>query len=245
MNWLLFYVVAALHAVVFVLIGIFGRSWPQRLLLWIVLPLPAVWYCWDYFAIKRQHAEMCSEVAGVRVVVQPERTDRVRLVGRKFAYDAKSILESYYPRAQVIEAVTEERDSRGAPLENYVSYVGKANPKVGSATDKFPTFEPKAVISRSSLDAPTPGVFEISEQESQIPNGTKTETRLTKDGRLYAIHTTLVHWWTGIRYPDALPTWRCPDTNKPIPVEGNGGQSQAARTYPKFAHTQLLNLIFN
>jgi hypothetical protein len=241
MNWLLFYTLAAFHPIAFVLIGVHSKNWPRRLLLWAMLPLPAIWYCWDYFETKRQHAQMCSEIAGMRILVQPERVDRVRLIGRGFAHGAAGILETYYPRANIVEAVTEQRDDKGVPLDSYVSYTAMPNPNMGSPTDKYPTKEPKALFTVTKIESLTAGVFEVSEQESNIANGIKTETCLVKDGRLYAIHTTLVHWWTGIRYPDALPTWRCPDTNRPRSPTVDAGRTNS--TYPDLALTQMLNLI--
>ena len=108
----------------------------------------------------------------------------------------------------------------------------------------YPWREPAVVITESKIEVPGSGIFELTEQTTTIEHGQRTETRLTKDGRLYAIHTTLVHWWTGIHYPDALPTWRCPDTNRPSPPKVNLDAIWPPRTVSRFAHSQLLDLIF-
>lgn len=213
MNWLLFYLLAGLHAVAFIVIGVKSTAWMMRLVLWGLLVLSPVWYCWDYFAIKHQHEQMCAAEGGLRVLIQPEKADRVRLVGDSFiALDAQAVLEKYYPRVQLVESKSGEWDSStNKKQEGYLAYTVAANPRAGQqslthAADK----EGPYIFPESKVEALDTNIYEISVHESTIPNGTSKETRLSKGGKVYAKYTKLVHWWTGIQYPDALPTWRCP-----------------------------------
>lgn len=213
MSWLLFFLLAALHPVAFIVIGVKSKSWKMRFLLWALLPLPAVVYCWDYFVIEREHEQMCAAEGGLKVLIQPEKADRLRLVGEDYrSSNAMGLLEKNFPQLQLVESMTVEQDRRGKKSQYYVAYTAEPNPRAGQqslthAADKEgPYIYPGSRV--ASLDA---NVYEISVHESKISHGRSEETRLSKDGKIYAKYTELVHWWTGIQYPDALPTWRCPD----------------------------------
>ncbi len=213
MSWLLFYLLAALFPVAFIVIGFKSKTWPARLLLWALLTLPVVWYCWDYFAIKREHERMCVAEGGLRILTQPEKADRVRLVGESYDNgDAKTLLWLFFPQLQVVQFISGERDGSRKKAQNYVAMTAEPNPRAGQqsmthAADK----EGLYVFPESKVELPDVNIYEISVHESNISHGTSKETRLSRGGRVYAKYTEFVHWWTGIQYPDALPTWRCPD----------------------------------
>ncbi len=217
MSWLLFYLLAALHPVAFIAIGIASKTWKTRLWLWALLPIPAVLYCWNYFVIKHEHEHMCAAEGGLRVVMQPEKADRIRLVGNNYDRgDAKTLISLYFPALQVVESMSVESSGNGKEVRNYVAITAAPNPRAGQqsmthAADKEgPYTFPES--RGTSWDA---SIYEIREYEASIPHGTRKETRLSKGGELFAKYTEIVHWWTGIQYPDALPTWRCPDQRRP------------------------------
>lgn len=215
MSWLLFFLLAALHPVAFIVIGVVGKTWKMRLLLWALLPLPAVWYCWDYFVIKHEHEQMCVAEGGLRVLIQPEKADRVRLVGDDYRRsNAEGLLESNFPQLQLIESMAEQV-SNGRRMSYYLAYTATPNPRENLPMDKDPWKEGKFIYSESRVEFLDPTIYEISVHESKIPHGIRKETRLSKDGKVYAKYSEFVHWWTGIQYPDALPTWRCPDQRLP------------------------------
>ncbi len=243
MSWLLFYLLAALHPVAFIVIGLASKTWRQRLVLWALLPIPAVFYCWDYFVIESEHEQMCAAEGGLKVLIQPEKVDRVRLVGDRFRHSSMDMLEAYYPRLKVVEGLqAKEVDANGRPLTYYVSYTATPNPKVGQS-EKGSRPEGKLIFSATRVEVLVPDLYEFSEQEFEIPHGTKTEMTLSKGGKVYAKHTDLVHWWTGIRYPDALPTWRCPDRSQKVPPKDEPYAPHDKWRYPPFAHTALFELI--
>jgi hypothetical protein len=245
MSWLLFYLLAALFPVAFIVIGFKSKTWRARLLLWALLALPAVWYCWDYFAIKREHEQMCAMEGALRVLIQPEKADRVRLVGDSFvALSAHAMLEVYYPKLKLVESRSGEWDSRNnRRQEGYLAYTVAPNPRVGQkslthAADK----EGPYVFPESKVESLDASIYEISEHESKISHGTRKETRLSRSGTVYAKYTELVHWWTGIQYPDALPTWRCPE-QKRSPPKDDPNAPQERWHYPPSPKKVLVELI--
>lgn len=246
MNWLLFFLLVALHPVAFVLIARADMTRTKRVLLLIALFVPGTLYCWDYFAIQYEHEELCEAEAGLKVLIQPEKVDRVRLMGDRFRKESapKAIFEKYYPQVTAVEALqTKEVGRDGRPLPYYVIYTAAPNPKAGQ-WEKGSRQEGKLIFATARVDALDPAVYEISEQEVQISHGIKTEMTLSKGGKVYAKHTTFVHWWTGIQYPDAVPTWRCPDTNKKSPPKDEPNAPYREWTYPPFAFDVLRELIF-
>lgn len=219
MSWLLFLILAALHPVVFIFIGLRSKTWGLRLVLWALLSIPAILYCWPYYQIKSEHARMCADVGGLRVLIPPEKVDRVRLVGDRYnSTDSKALLWQFFPQLQLVESNSGKRASDGKEIKDYFSYTAVVNPRAGLPMDKDSRKKPKLIFSEANVHTLDPTVFEISVHESDIPHGTIKETRLGRSGTTYAKYTELVHWWTGIHYPDALPTWRCPDQRQPDAV---------------------------
>jgi hypothetical protein len=243
MSWLLFYLLAALHPVAFLVIAWKCDTRKMRFLLWALLPLPAIWYCWDYFTIKNEHAQMCAAEGGLTVLIQPEKVDRVRLVGRSSWANPKATLEDYYPQVKVVEALTNKSDPlTGKPLDFYEAYTTLPNPKAGEWIVGSPQ-EGKFLFPSTRIEKLDPDVFELREEETQVSHRTQMVMTLNKSGKVYARHTTFVHWWTGIRYPDALPTWRCPDTNQKFPAKDQPNAPYEKWEYPPFAFAVLHDLI--
>lgn len=247
MSWLLFFLLAALHPVAFIVIGFASKTWKVRLLLWTLLPLPAIWYCWDYFVIKRLHEKMCSDEGGLRVIIQPEKADRVRLIGDRFrTLDSHATLEKYFPRIQYVESKSGELgNSRDKKRDDYFGYTAVPNPRAGLPTDIGPwSKELRLTYRESRIVSPNANMYEISVHESNIPHGTSKETRLSKDGNVYAKYSEFVHWWTGIKYPDALPTWRCPEQKRSPPINDPGAPDEKWH-YPPSSQYLLIELILN
>lgn len=244
MSWLLFYLLAALHPVAFLVIAWKCNTWKLRFILWALLPLPAIWYCWDYFAIKNEHEQMCAAEGGLKVLIQPEKVDRVRFVGDTFGeLTARATLEAYFPNAQNVESMTDVRGNDGRRLPYYESYTASANPKANPA-DKGPfQKEPKLLFEKQKVEALEPNIYEISVREVSVPSRSTKETILSKQGKVYAKHTEIVHWWAGIRYPDAVPTWRCPDINMRTPQKNDPNAPPAKWIRTPFADDTLLELI--
>jgi len=243
MSWLLFYLLAALHLVAFAVIGIKTDAWTKRLLLWAVLPIPAMIYCSDYFVIESKHKQLCSSEGGLRILSEPEKADRVRLVGDRYSVaSAHTALEKGFPGLRVVEVMTEARGSNGERLHDYVKYRALPNPKGGMPLDHAPWKEPLLLFTEQRGESLDTGMYEISEHESTIPHGTRKETRLTRNGKVYAKYSEFVHWWTGIQYPDALPTWRCPELRKTPPKDNPNAPPQEWR-YPMFGDEALIELI--
>lgn len=244
MSWLLFYLLAALHPVAFIVIGLASKTWRQRLVLWALLPIPAIFYCWNYFVIENEHERMCAAEGGLKVLIQPEKVDRVRFlgVGLRDRSAARAALDNYYPRIQIAESLAGEWDGTDGKGQPYVAYTKVPNPNAGLPMKRDPWKEPPLTFAQTTLDALDPDIYEISQRETTVPSRTIKETFLSKQGKVYAKHTELVHWWAGIRYPDSVPTWRCPEQKKSPPKDKPNAPYEKWN-YPVPADEQLIQLI--
>lgn len=243
MSWLLFYLLAALHPVAFLVIARKCNTWKLRFILWALLPLPAIWYCWDYFAIKNEHEQMCAAEGGLKVLIQPEKVDRVRLLGVELRDASRSLQSDFYPRLQAVEALAGKYDGTDGRGQPYVEYSSVPNPRAGERLPHPPWKEPKFVVSEARvIEHLDPLVYEISVREVHTPyRSTVTETLLSKQGKVYAKYSEIVHWWAGIQYPDAVPTWRCPGMrNRPPTDEPNAPKEKWDYVPPYNQLTELL-----
>ncbi len=244
MNWLAFYLLAALHPVVFVFIARADITWTRRIFLWTAMLIPGTLYCWDYFAIQKEHERMCAEESGLRVYIQPEKMDRVRIVGDAREFSPKYILEKYYSKVRIVEALTEKTAPiTGKPLQYYEAYTATPNPKAGQWV-KGSLQEEKYLFLSTRLEALDGNVYELSKREAKIPHGLRTELILSKGGKIYAQHNQISHWWAGIKYPDAVPSWLCPDTNTRSPPKEEPNANYENWDYPLFPSDVMSDLIF-
>lgn len=134
MNWLLFYLLLALHPIAYFLIVRMDYSWVKRALFLIAASAPAAFYCWDYFAIQYEHKKLCADEGGLSVFIQPENVDRVRIVGRNTGVIPREVLQSSYPKVKLVQALTENRDPKtGHLLDYYESYTASPNPRADQA----------------------------------------------------------------------------------------------------------------
>lgn len=154
---------------------------------------------------------MCKAEGGLKVFIQPEKTDRVRYVWDTAGkMDAEGTFQTYFPQARVVEAMTEERGFDGRRLNRFDTYT--AVPKTNPPISVNPNKESPYVLSIHPLEYRDPNVYEISKKTTEGKNHRREDMSLSRNGQLYARHSTFVHYWNGIRYPDAVPHWRCPDT---------------------------------
>lgn len=215
MSWLLFFLLIPIHILIFIVVGVAIKSLKLRMLLWILLISPAVIYCKDYFLIQLEHKRLCVAEGGLKVLREPEKADGVRLVGDSYDFrDARWLLSKFHPQLVTVEFMPPQQ-MRQNSSQQYLSVYAESNPRAGLAMENFPWKEEKFLFSEVPVDVLAPDLYEISEHVTRLPNGQKEETRLSQNGKEYAKYTMFEHHWGGIRFPDAVPQWRCPDPNLP------------------------------
>lgn len=206
----------------FVLAGAKAETWSQRLMWWALLSMPVVFRYWDYPIVYYQHQRACQEEGGLRVHIQPEKSDRLRLDGDSF-YEgsAKSILWKFWPRLTVVEAT---EDYHSQERTGYFTYT--VDPTSTGAAKKDWKFI-KSRVSASSTD-----LYVLTESDEN--NGKrkyKTVWRLTRNGQLYASWTSLNYVWALGLFAQPVG-WRCFSPGDP--VDGASG---------KYPHEELVKLI--
>lgn len=225
MDWLVFYLWIALHVPVVYLVYRLAHSWPTRVLLWALLPLPIAFYCKDYFVIKKEHEIACRAQGGLRVIEQPTPSDGIRLLGKESALlkqEAEYVLDGFYPSIAVVETATLKKEyrysSKSAALImsaepehfDYVRYETTPNPNAGKHLPGSYRAQPKYRMEGAVIAAPA-AMYELRRRTEEVTRGIVWIEELTKNGKVFARYSTIRYSWGGIRYPDATPTWTCPE----------------------------------
>ena len=187
-----------------------------RLLAFGLLLAPVVYKGWDYPVLYFQHQLICKEQGGLKVLIQPEKVDRLRFEGELFVdNNAKSALLFFAPKLSSVEVQTRNAPNRG----EYVSYSIDPQTLGGAKQDvKF---------IQTIAPAPNDDVYVISKKH--LSDGThrhKTEWLLSRKGKLYAK-------WTSFNY-----VWGLPLFGSPI-----GWQCFDATTSHQYPDEELIKLI--
>lgn len=100
------------------------------------------------------------------------------------------------------------------------------------------------MITSTRLEEQGTGIFELSRLRTDISNGHKTETILSKDGVIYAKHVYFVHDWDGIQYIDGGAVWRCPDSEAKTASKDDPTPQYERWVPAQLAVFALIDLIF-
>lgn len=232
MSWIIFYPLLGFYLYWMYRIAFKPLSLGQKTVLWVVTSIPVVAYCWGFFATQFDHYRACRDEAGLKVYVKPENADRVRLVGKEYISTGAEprFLHEFYPRLRYVEVPVQKRSQQPVEL---MMFTGAPNPRSGAPLRSPPWKEPPYVFSSRHSQYSDARVHEISKVTTLGVNFMKIETRLSLDGVVLAKYTYLQHGWDGIRYPDAVPTWRCPD----------GKNSNSNFADPAMAEFYLIDLL--
>lgn len=200
MIGLTLWALTALYLLLFILAGAKNDTWKERFRWWVILLIPLVFWLWDYPVIKYQHEQACKQDGGLRVLIQPEKTDLIQLDGNHYGYRyAEEFLEKHYPKLQVVEA----RETSGPGTDRYFAYsVDPSSVGAGAKNYKY---------LKTSLRQPTPGLYLLTEENGLKAtfSGFKNQTMLMRNGQLYAKWTTYQATWHGFSLIGGGTIWQC------------------------------------
>lgn len=209
MTWVLAYLLIAILIVPAYQIAFEeGITWKSRLTRWFLLALPVPLYMLmtGYFTTYYQHIEDCDTDGGLKVFIQPEKSDGLQVRAPNSSYGetmAKGILYENYPAIRFVEATGRLRDSVRNPGVFFTYSISSTN-NSKKANDW--------TYSKKPLASPSGNLYVLTRSVDRDKNRTKYEWKLTKNNQLYAKFTDFRHSWSnGIRYPDAAggESWSC------------------------------------
>jgi len=190
-----------------------GATWKSRLKgwAWLSLPVPMYLLMTGYFTTYYQHIQDCKAEGGLKVFIEPNKTDRiqVRLQNKSSGeLEAKGILYDSYPSLKTVEAVGNTVESVVEPEQFYSYSVLSTN---NSKWFNDWTFN------KTPLSVPSDDIYVLSRHREgdSKSNVLKYEWRLSRNNTLYAKITNFSHAWKGVQYPDAVPSWSCWDGYPP------------------------------
>lgn len=219
-------IIAALYIALMVWVSRKFQTWPARMAVVLVMLSPVLYWVGSYQYVHYRHEQDCAREGGLKVFIQPEKADRIRIGPEGFSgvENAEGFLKRYFPRLALVEVWDGHYDGSGT---------GKKIGLFSTALDPATTTLPKKdwTLIKSPLSEFTSGLYVLSvEHASEKKYIDKTITTLKRNGQLYATWTSLKHMWSN---NGAVPIgWHCFESGSP----------EASGRYP---HRVLIELILN
>lgn len=197
---LIFYGAMLVYFILFVVVGFIFRRWSARVFGWLILLSPLLYWMREFPVIQYRHEQFCKKDGGLRILIQPEKVDRIQLDGRYFdEHTAHSLLKELYPRLRYIEA----------PVDNVLSndqyYLYSIDEKNSDVTKKLFKF------AKQPLEKPTPRLFILTKaSEIQTDGGYRIQSSVIRTGQTFLTWTSYQYRWESPGLPGILPhEFRC------------------------------------
>lgn len=212
-------ILATLYLALLIWVGYKLKSWPVRIAVLLVMLSPFIYWVGSYQYVKYEHKAACARDGGLKVLIQPEKADRLRLDPDSFTSGgaAQDFLRMYSPGLKVVEAwdgTYRQQSITSVQTRDYFAYsIDPTATEVEKKDWKFNKFI------KVPLAEPTPGLYVLSETAKIESNLTTTTSKLVRNGQVYATWTMLHHYWT--RNPGMPIGWQCYEPSSP---EASGKQ---------------------
>lgn len=185
-------------------------SWPARIAVALLMASPALYWIGTYQYVKYEHKAACARDGGLKVLIQPEKADRIRLDPDSFSSEiyAHSFLRMYSPRLTVVEAwdgTYRQLTPTSAQTRDYFAY------SIDPATTALPKRDWKFI--KAPLAEPTLGIYVLSQTAKIESDLTTTTWKLERNGQIHVAWTMLHHYWT--RNPGMPIGWQCFEPRSP------------------------------
>ena len=213
-------ILATLYLALLIWVGYKLKSWPVRIAVLLVMLSPFIYWVGSYQYVKYEHEAACARDGGLKVLIRPEKADRIQLNAETYSEStAKYLLDHYSPQLVSVEAWDREYNGKGQKT-GYFEY------SPDPATTALPKKDRK--FNKVPLSVPTAGLYVLSETATVESNLTTTTWKLERNGQLYAKWTMLHHYWS--RNGGMPIGWQC----------FKAGSPEGAGRYPDRALTELI-----
>ncbi len=189
--------ISALYIALLVWVGRTLSGWLVRVPVLLVLLSPILYWVGTYQYVQYEHRRDCKLEGGLKVFIQPEKVDRLRLDALSGEERSEFLLRNFYPRLAVVEAWDGHYTSAGKT--GYFAYAPDP------ATITLPKKDWKFI--KTPLSQPTPGLYVLGKADQLENEIEKTTWTLSRNGQLYASWTMFYHYWS--RNGAMNIGWRC------------------------------------
>ncbi len=176
----------------------------SRIIVGLVMASPAIYMIGSYQYVKYEHKAACERDGGLRVFIQPEKADRIRLDPNSFSSGgyAEDFLRTYSPRLKVVEAW--DGEYRGMPqTRDHFSY--SIDPAISALEKKDWKFNK---FNKVQLAEPTADLYVLSKTYKSEDDVAIQTWELERNRQLYAKWTMFQHYWIKI-LGARLVSWQC------------------------------------
>lgn len=166
-------------------------SWPSRGVVALVFLSPFIYWIGSYQYMYYRHEQDCASEGGLKVFIQPEKVDSIQLDPDHFNEStAIWILHQQYPNIRAIEAWDGTYDGTGTGTRNGHFFSYTPDPATVSLSKKDWKFI------KTPLTTLTDDIYAIDRKYQLIREISRTQTTLSRNGRVYASWTKFYHYWS-------------------------------------------------
>ena len=166
----------------------------------LVLLSPVIYLVGSYQFVHYRHYQDCAREGGLKVFVQPEKADRIRLNLDSFIAGSRAefLLTTLYPSLKTVEGWDGNFDGQGH-RSGYFSYT------LDQSTTSFSKKDWKVVKTQiTELDS---AVYELSVKHENIDSITKDVYILRRGDQRIASWTSFTHYWWENGFSNIA--WQC------------------------------------
>jgi hypothetical protein len=212
------FILAALYVGLLVWLCRKQKNWSARIALSLLMLSPAIYWVGTYQYVKYEHAQACARDGGLKVLIQPEKADRIQL-DPDSGWSAQDLLFQYSPQLAIVEALDGEYNGKGKKSGYFAYSIDPATTALEKKNWKF---------NKVPLAVPTAGLYVLSKTAKIDSDLTTTTWKLERNGQLNAKWTMLEHYWS--KNPGMPIGWQCFTSHSP-------------ESYDQFPHRVLTELI--
>ncbi len=164
------------------------KTWAGRSAVLLLLLSPVIYMVGSYQYVHYRHDQDCSREGGLKVFIQPEGSDRVRLDADHYDESyARGLLRRHSMSLVLVEAWDGHYNGQGQKT-GYFAYV------LDPATLALPNKDWKFI--KTPIAPPNSDLYVISESARIESNLDTTTWKLSRNGRVFATWTMLYHYWS-------------------------------------------------
>lgn len=215
-------ILATLYLVLLVWVSHKLKSWSVRIAVLLAMLSPFIYWVGSYQYAKYEHKQACAREGGLRVLIQPEKADRIRLNPNSFSSGgaAQDFLRRYSPRLTVVEAWDgnyKELTQTRAQTKDYYAY--SIDPTASALEKKDWKFNR---FTKVPLAEPTVGLYVLSKTAKIESDLTTTAWVLERNGQVYSTWTSFYHYWS--RNGGMPIGWQCFQAGSPEAMDKDANQ---------------------
>jgi hypothetical protein len=193
------------------------KNWPTSIAVTLLMLSPVIYWIGTYQYVQYEHKVACERDGGLKVLIEPEKADRIQLDPDSFDEGyAKGFLRMYSPQLAVVEAWDGEYTGKGQKTGYFVYSMDPATTALEKKNWQFNKFN------KVPLAEATSGTYVLRKAAKIDSDLTATRWTLERNGQVYATWTSFYHYWS--KNPGMPIGWQCFHAGSPEALDKDANQ---------------------